>query len=127
MRKRNGFSLLELVVVLVIIGILATLVSVRISGTLTEAQQTRIDADLAMLVTAGEQFAQRHPEETAATQSELVAAGVLAQTLESPVQGCAYSVRVGEGRVTAALKKGDEVYEKGDYRAEKTSTRLYLD
>lgn len=50
MKKRQAFTLLELVVVLVIIGVLATLVSVHITGTLDEAQQTRIDADLTMLV-----------------------------------------------------------------------------
>ena len=67
MKKRQAFTLLELVVVLVIIGVLATLVSVHITGTLDEAQQTRIDTDLTMLVTAGEQFAQRHPDDIAAS------------------------------------------------------------
>lgn len=127
MKKRQAFTLLKLVVVLVIIGVLATLVSVHITGTLDEAQQTRIDADLTMLVTAGEQFAQRHPDDIAASQRDLVAAGVLAQAVESPIQGYTYDVHAASGAVKAALKKGDEVYEKGSYRAEKSSARLYLD
>lgn len=127
MDKRQAFSLLELIVVLVIIGVLATFVSVRVMGTLDDAKETRIEADLTMLVAAGEQFAQRYPEQTAMAQHDLVDAGVLAQALESPVQGYAYVIRVMAGNVEAALKKGDEVYEQGTYRAEKRSTRLYPD
>lgn len=127
MEQRRAFTLLELIVVLVIIGVLATLVGVRVTGVVQEARQTRIEADLAMLVTAGEQYLQRHPGERAADQASLVAAGTLAEVLESPVQGYAYAVTVQDGMVTARLEKGDEVYEKGDFRAEQTSERLYLD
>ena len=69
MARRKGFSLIELIVVLVIIGILAMVVGVRVGDTLTDARQTRIEADLAMLLTATEQFAQRYPEERATTQT----------------------------------------------------------
>lgn len=127
MRERRAFTLLELIVVLVIIGLLAALVGVRVTGVMERARETRIEADLATLVTAAEQYLQRHPGETAADQEALVAAGALAEALESPVAGYAYVVTAGSGEARAALQKGDEVYEKGDYRAEKTSSRLYLD
>lgn len=127
MRERRAFTLLELIVVLVIIGLLAALVGVRVTGVMERARETRIEADLATLVTAAEQYLQRHPGETAEDQAALVAAGGLAEALESPVAGYAYVVTAGSGEARAALQKGDEVYEKGDYRAEKTSSRLYLD
>ena len=122
MARRKGFSLIELIVVLVIIGILATVVGVRVGDTLTDARQTRIEADLAT-----EQFAQRYPEERATTQSALVEAGVLASEIESPVAGYAYKVAAGDGVATVALKKGDEVYEQGEFFAERTSTRIHAD
>lgn len=127
MARRKGFSLIELIVVLVIIGILATVVGVRVGDTLTDARQTRIEADLAMLLTATEQFAQRYPEERATTQSVLVEVGVLASEIESPVAGYAYKVAAGDGVATVALKKGDEVYEQGEFFAERTSTRIHAD
>ena len=126
MARRKGFSLIELIVVLVIIGILAMVVGVRVGDTLTDARQTRIEADLAMLLTATEQFAQRYPER-ATTQSALVEAGVLASEIESPVAGYAYKVVAGDGVATVALKKGDEVYEQGEFFAERTSTRIHAD
>ena len=127
MARRKGFSLIELIVVLVIIGILATVVGVRVGDTLTDARQTRIEADLAMLLTATEQFAQRYPGERATTQSALVEAGVLANEIESPVAGYAYKVAAGDGVATVALKKGDEVYEQGEFFAERTSARIHAD
>lgn len=122
--RRRGFSVLELIVVLAIIGILATVVGVRVTDTLTEARHTRIEADLAMLTTAAEQFVQRHPDEAAQDQQTLVAAGVLASVIESPLADYAYSVMTRDGIVRVALEKGDEVYEEGGFRAEQTS-RFY--
>lgn len=127
MAVRKGFSLLELIVVLVIIGILAMFVGVRVSGTVGEARQTRIDADLAVLLTAAEQFVDRYPEASADSQQALVEAGTLAGEIESPVADYAYHITAGAGQAKVALTKGDEVYEKNDYRAEKTSTRIHAD
>ncbi|MEE0435070.1 MAG: prepilin-type N-terminal cleavage/methylation domain-containing protein [Peptococcaceae bacterium] len=127
MAKRGGFSLLELVVVLLIIGLLTMLVSVRLNGTLAEARETRIEADLALLITAGEQYLVRTPQGEARDQETLVRAGVLAAVVESPLAAYDYHVRAGEGEVVATLEKEGVVYERGQFRAEKTSSRLYLD
>lgn len=127
MARRAGFSLLELVVVLVIIGLLTMLVGVRLSGTLREARETRIEADLTLLVTAGEQYLVRMPECEARDQATLVRAGVLAAAVESPLADYSYRVLAAEGQVVATLEREGVVYEQGDFRAERTSTRLYLD
>lgn len=124
MRRHKAFTLLEIIVVLVIIGILATLVGVRLTDTLAEARKTRIEADLAILMTAADQYAQRYPEGACQDQETLLEAGVLATGIESPVGHYTYTVAIGDGAVTVALKRGDEVYEQEDFRAEQTS-RLY--
>ncbi|MDO4281084.1 MAG: prepilin-type N-terminal cleavage/methylation domain-containing protein [Peptococcaceae bacterium] len=125
MKKRaKGFTLLELIVVLLIVGIMGALISVKASPNITQAQTLRIDSDLEILLVACEQASMAG--ETIDTQAALVRAGFLQEALESPVHGYEYAVEAAPGEARAALKKGDEVYEKGDYLAEKISTRLYL-
>jgi general secretion pathway protein G len=55
-RARNGFTLLELSVVLVIIGLLAALVVPRVLGRTTAARRTRAAADLGILAQALEGY-----------------------------------------------------------------------
>ncbi|MEE0228915.1 MAG: type II secretion system protein [Peptococcaceae bacterium] len=127
MRGKRGFTILELLVVLGIIGIMLALLTLKLGASLEDAKETRIEADLSVLVASGEQFLQRHPKETVESQEALVEMGLLKAIVKSPVDGYYYEISAGEGRVCARLMKGAACYEKGDYRAEKISTRLYLD
>lgn len=124
---KQGFSILELLVVLGILGIMLAFLTLNLGASLDDAKVTRIEADLSVLVAGGEQFLQRHPKETIEGQEALVERGLLKQALESPVNGYHYEITAGAGQVCAQLMKGEACYEKGDYRAEKISTRLYLD
>ncbi len=121
MKKRGGFSLLELVVVLCIIAILMSVVSVRLTGRIGEARELAITTDMDILLSAGEMYAARYPNEMASSQAALVEKGCLKEALPSPVDGYSYKVQVEEERVYVALIKGDEVYEKGSFKAEKSS------
>ena len=127
MNKRKGFTLLELLIVLAIMGILLSVISVQIGKSSAEARQVQIDTELVELLTAAEQFSMQNPQSEAHSQMELIDAGLLKEPMESTVKGYTYQVRVEHGRVQVALSKGDQVYEQGAYRAEKKSSRLYLD
>jgi general secretion pathway protein G len=52
----GGFTLLELIVVITIIGILGTLVVVRVSGWVGRAQEMKIKNDLQAIVQAAEHY-----------------------------------------------------------------------
>jgi len=56
---RRGFTLLELIVVITIIGILGTLVVVRVAGYTTTARITKIKNDLKAIVRAAEFYQAR--------------------------------------------------------------------
>ncbi len=55
-RRMRGFTLLEIMVVLVIIGILATAVILNIGGDVDKAAVTRVQSDLQTLSTALERY-----------------------------------------------------------------------
>lgn len=124
--RQKAFTLLELLVVLFIVSTLLVVLTVSLGGRLADARHVRIDSDLAILLAAGEQYAQRHPGENLDGQVPLIEEGLLRKPLESPIAGGHYHITVAEGVVRAQLLKGEVVYERGDYRAEKISTRLYL-
>ena len=53
---RRGFTLLELIVVITIIGILGTLVVVKVQGWVGEARKTKIKTDLKAIYDAAEHY-----------------------------------------------------------------------
>ena len=53
-RKRGGFTLLELIVVITIIGILASVVVVKTSGFAPRARRTAVNADMASIIKVAE-------------------------------------------------------------------------
>ena len=60
-RADQGFSFIELLVVVVILGVLATVVVVAVGGMETEAENSACRSDATVLFTATEAFfAQRH-------------------------------------------------------------------
>ncbi len=64
-RKRGGFTLLELIVVITIIGILASVVVVKTSGFAPRARRTAVDADIGNILQVAESIyaaTGRYPE-----------------------------------------------------------------
>ncbi len=55
-RKRNGFSLVELIVVMVIIGLLASLVAIRTRSYLIASKQNAARAEISLIIKALESF-----------------------------------------------------------------------
>lgn len=51
-RTRRGFSLVEIMIVIVIIGLMATVVTVNVRSYLTRAKQARVKQDIAVVVGA---------------------------------------------------------------------------
>ena len=56
MQNNKGFTLVELIVVMAILAVLASLVAVNVSGVAARGRVTRIQTDLQMLESAGDQF-----------------------------------------------------------------------
>ena len=69
--KHRGFTLVELLVVIVIIGILAALITVAVTAALGAAKRTRILAELNQLSTAIQSYKNEHGSYPPNTSVEL--------------------------------------------------------
>jgi general secretion pathway protein G len=74
-RNDRGFSLVEILIVVVILGVLATVSVFAVRGITDRGEDSAVSADEQVLVTAQETFHARNGRY--ATEDELVAAGVL--------------------------------------------------
>lgn len=71
MRNNSGFTLLELILVMVIISILAGTVVVAVSGRGTQAREIRAKSDLRVYQTAIEAYALEHNDQYPKTLNQL--------------------------------------------------------
>lgn len=72
MSDKGGFTLIELILVMVIIGILAGAVTISVAGRGTEARETRAKHDLSVYQQAIEMFALENNDQYPKTLNELV-------------------------------------------------------
>lgn len=72
MGEKSGFTLLELILVMVIIGILASMVVVSVSGRGTEARIVKAKHDLSVYRTAVEAYALEHKDKYPKALEDLV-------------------------------------------------------
>ena len=87
--QQSGFTLLELIVVITIIGLLGTMVVVKVSTVLGRANETKIKSDLQAIVRAAEQYQAME--------------GYLPQTLEELERGT-----TEDGRDTISIEKAQD-------------------
>jgi len=74
-RRHDGFSLVEILIVIVILGILATVSVFAVKGVTDRGETSVVDADQDVLETAEESYRALHGRY--ASEAELVSAGVL--------------------------------------------------
>ncbi len=70
--NQGGFTLIELILVMVIIGILAGAVSLNLSGRVTDANKARVQNDLKIFETAIDMYALEHNDKYPKTLEDLV-------------------------------------------------------
>ena len=121
---------MELIVVMAILAVLASLVTVNVSGVAARGRVTRIQTDLRMLESAGDQFLYTEAERELWTgqelpQEQLLRQGLLDKVLKPPLEGYTYVVRVqADGWVQATMENGDGIYSSGDFTADTRSAQF---
>lgn len=130
-KERAGFTLVELVVVMAIIGTLAAVVMLNVNQVLQKSQITRIQADLKMLETAAYHY-QAVVTKTEAEivevleQEVLVGEGYLPKIIHSPIEGYGYRLCMDKVAKTVSVRLENaqgEVYQQGGFVADNQDPR----
>lgn len=107
LRKRKGFTLIELMIVIAIIGILAAVAIPNFVGMTDEARVARIQSDLSTVGSAMEMYYAKNGSYPSAV-ADLVGTdgkeGFLRKEPEPPVKDVVYTVNSSTGEVTCTFK-----------------------
>lgn len=120
----KGFTLVELIVVMAILGILASMITINVSGVLARERVTRIQADLKLLEVAANQYLYTEIGRKATvanelSQQQLLEHGLLSKQLLPPIEGYQYQITVLERGMAQVVMKNDEgVYRYGEFEAD---------
>ena len=106
-RKRKGFMLIEMLLVVAVLGILAAVAVPNFIGMTDEAKAARIQADLSTIGSAVEIYYVKHGNYPAAIADMVDAEGkegFLRNEPKPPVDGGVYSLNATTGEATYSFK-----------------------
>ena len=102
MRSQKGFTLVEILIVVVILGILAAIVIPQFTSASTEAKQSSLRSDLQTIRSQIELYKIKNSDTPPASLATLVTAGYLQAVPVNPYNGLATEVATAGGANNAA-------------------------
>lgn len=127
MTKNQGFTLVELVVTLAILGLLSALITANVSHIFAKERLLRIQSDIVLLESAANQYLSTAANHLAINaeidQQTLIEKAFLSKELQPPISGYCYQITLYDQRPSAqvVMTDGQGIYQQKDFVADSQS------